>query len=47
MTGGVPKEWTLAKISPLFKKGDRSLACNYRSVYLTCVACKSLEHLVC
>ena len=30
----------LGLISPLFKKGDRSLACNYRPVYLTCVACK-------
>ena len=41
------KEWTLANISPLFKKGDRSLACNYRPVSLTCVPCKLLEHIVC
>ena len=46
-SGEVPKEWTLANISPLFKKGDRSLACNYRPVSLTCVACKLLEHIVC
>ena len=32
---------------PLVKKGDRSLACNYRPVSLTCVACKLLEHIVC
>ena len=25
-SGEIPKEWTLANISPLFKKGDRSLA---------------------
>ena len=31
----------------MFKKGDRSLACNYRPVSLTCVACKLLEHIVC
>ena len=31
----------------LFKKGDRSLACNYRAVSLTCVPCKLLEHIVC
>ena len=43
----IPKEWTLANISPLLKKGDRSLACNYRPVSLTCVPCKLLEHLVC
>ena len=41
----IPKEWTLANISPLFKKGDRSLACNYRPVSLTCVPCKLLEHI--
>ena len=40
-------EWTLAKNSPLFKKGDRPLACNYRPVSLTCVPCKLLEHIVC
>ena len=31
---------------PLFKKGDRSLACNYRQVSLICVLCKLLEHIV-
>ena len=38
-SGEIPKEWTLslANISPLFKKGDRSLACSYRPVSLTCV----------
>ena len=40
-------QWTLANISPLFKKADRSLACNYRPVSLTCVPCKLLEHIVC
>ena len=30
--GEIPKEWSLANICPLFKKGDRSLACNYRPV---------------
>ena len=46
-TGEIPKEWSLANICPLFKKGDRSLACNYRPVCLTCVPCKLLEHIVC
>ena len=46
-SGEIPKEWTLANISPLFKKGDRSLACNYRPVSLTCVPGKLLEHIVC
>ena len=28
------------------QKGDRSLACNYRPVSLTCVPCKLLKHIV-
>ena len=34
------------KYLPLFKKRDRSLACNYRLVSLTCVPCRLLEHIV-
>ena len=46
-TGEIPKEWSLANICPLFKKRDRSLACNYRPVSLTCGPCKLPEHTVC
>ena len=46
-TGEIQKELSLAHICPLFEKGDRSLACNYRPVSLTCVPRKLLEHLVC
>ena len=46
-TGEIRKKWSLANICPLFKKGDRSLACNYRSVSLTCVPCKLLGHIGC
>ena len=46
-TGEIPKKWSLTNICPLFKKGDRSLACNYRPVSLTCFPCKLLEHIVC
>ena len=46
-TDEIPKEWSLANICPIFKKSDRSLACNYRLVSLTCVPCKLLEHIVC
>ena len=45
-TGEIPMG-TLANICPLFKKSDRSLACNYCPVSLTCVPCKLLEHIVC
>ena len=46
-TGEIPKEWSLANICPLFKKADRSLACNYRPVSLTYISCKFLKHIVC
>ena len=46
-TGETPKEWYLGNSCPLFKKSDRSLACNYRPVSLACVPCKFLEHIVC
>ena len=46
-TDEIPREWSLANICPLFKKSDRSLACNYRPVSLTCVPCKLLDHIVC
>jgi hypothetical protein len=35
-----------ASIVPVFKKGDRHQASNYRSVSLTSIACKLLEHII-
>ena len=35
-----------ANVAPIFKKGDRSKAANYRPVSLTCICCKLLEHIV-
>ena len=46
-SGDLPKDWTDANISPVFKKGDRHLAENYRPVSLTSVLSKKLEHIVC
>ena len=46
MYGTLPKEWKQGYISPIFKKGKRSLACNYRPISLTCILCKILESLV-
>ena len=45
--GEISKEWSLANICPLYKKGDRALACNYRHVSLTCVPFRLFEHVVC
>jgi hypothetical protein len=44
--GTVPKQWTNANVSPIFKKADRSKAANYRPVSLTSVSCKLLEHII-
>ena len=45
--GILPENWRNANISPIFKKGDRHTAANYRPVSLTCVCCKLLEHIFC
>ena len=45
-TGVVPADWLLSNITPIFKKGDRSLASNYRSVNLTFVTSKIFEHIL-
>ena len=44
--GTLPKDWTSANVSPVFKKGDRHAASNYRPISLTCVCCKVLEHII-
>ena len=46
-SGKLPKDWTDANIAPVFKKGDKHAAENYRPVSLTSVLSKSLEHIVC
>ena len=45
-TGKLPKDWKQAHISAIFKKGDNSIAGNYRPVSLTCIACKIIETLI-
>ena len=46
LEGIVPSEWKEANITPLFKKGLRNMAENYRPVSLTSVVCKLLETLI-
>lgn len=36
---------TIIMLTPIFKKGKRSDAANYRPISLTCVACKIMEHI--
>lgn len=45
-TGEIPSIWKSANICPIFKKGKRFEAVNYRPVSLTCIACKLMEHIV-
>ena len=42
----LPNDWKLQYISPIYKKGQRSLAENYRPISLTCILCKLLESMV-
>ena len=44
--GEVPDEWRQANVSPVFKKGEKYDAANYRPVSLTCICCKTLEHIL-
>ena len=44
--GKVPSQWKKANIVPLFKKGSRSEAANYRPISLTSVLCKLCEHII-
>ena len=46
-TGELPTEWTHANVAPIFKKGSKLHAVNYRPVSLTCITCKLFEHIIC
>ena len=45
-TGKLPADWCKANVTSIFKKGDKSLAANYRPISLTCILCKVLEHIL-
>ncbi|XP_071944696.1 uncharacterized protein [Antedon mediterranea] len=44
--GKLPKIWKRADVSPIFKKGSKSQASNYRPISLTCIICKIFEHII-
>ena len=42
----VPNDWKIANVVPIFKKGSRDSAENYRPVSLTSVVCRVLERVI-
>ena len=44
--GVIPEDWRMANVSPIFKKGCRSEASNYRPVSLTSQVCKIYESIL-
>ena len=45
-SGKLPKDWKMAFITGIFKKGSRHLPENYRPISLTSILCKLMERLV-
>ena len=44
--GTVPDDWRQANVAPVFKKGEKYNAANYRPVSLASICCKTLEHII-
>jgi len=45
-TGEVPEDWRRANVTPIYKKGAKADAANYRPVSLTSVCCKLMESII-
>jgi len=45
-TGDIPQDWRSAWVIPIYKKGQRTDPQNYHPVSLTCIVCKTLEHIL-
>ena len=45
-SGTLPPIWKDANVAPVYKKGEHSNPDNYRPKSLTCIFCKTLEHIV-
>ena len=44
--GNIPEDWKKANITPIYKKGARNRAENYRPISLTPIVCKIMESLI-
>ena len=45
-SGTLPSDWLDAIVTPVFKKGNKHKAENYRPISLTCIVCKVLESII-
>ena len=46
LDGTLPSDWKHANVSPIFKKGAKNIASNYRPISLTSIACKIMESII-
>jgi hypothetical protein len=46
VNGSLPGDWKTDTVIPIHMGGDRSLVTNYRTVSLTSVVCKQMEHVI-
>ena len=45
-SGLVPTYWKMANVTPIFKKGSKVIASNYRPISLTSITCRVMERII-
>ena len=45
-TASIPNDWKEGTISAIYKKGNKSLASNYRPVSITSILCNCMERII-
>uniref|UniRef100_A0A914NMT3 Reverse transcriptase domain-containing protein n=1 Tax=Meloidogyne incognita TaxID=6306 RepID=A0A914NMT3_MELIC len=45
-SGILPQSWKVSHITPVFKKGDKNIAANYRPISITSAICRVLERII-
>ena len=45
-TAQLPDQWKVARVSAIFKKGNKKLASNYRPVSITSIVCRTFEKII-